>query len=65
MAQIGKDYVNKITHKSQKKKSKVPAKSYLLTEEEQLLQLAQLIIDIHFDQQYEKENSQQSNSRSA
>jgi hypothetical protein len=65
MAQNGKAYENEITLKSQEKKNEAAIASNVLSEDEQLELFAELIIDIYFDQLYEKEKLQQPTSRSA
>jgi len=47
MAQNGKAYVNEATQKDRKKNSEAESTTNFLTEEEQIDQFANLIIDIH------------------
>lgn len=55
MAQNGKAYESEIVANKKIRKPPKDSSSNLLTEEELLGEFAKLIIDIYFDQQYEKE----------
>lgn len=55
MAKNGKAYVNEIVANKKVKNTPEDLSSNLLTEDELLGEFAKLIIDIYFDQQYEKE----------
>ena len=62
MAQNGKAYVNETTPKDQKKNSEAEATTNFLTEEEQINQFANLIIDIYLQTKRKYENGKHSNS---
>ena len=55
MAQNGKAHESEIVANKKNQKPPKDPSSNLLTEEELLGEFAKLIIDIYFDQQYEKE----------
>ena len=59
MARNGKAYDNKIVANEQKVENTEVLPRNLSTEDELLEEFAKLIIDIYFDQQYEKEKQQQ------
>jgi hypothetical protein len=62
MAQNGKAYVNEATQKDRKNNSEAEATTNFLTEEEQIGQFANLIIDIYLQTEYKYENGKHSNS---
>ena len=62
MAQNGKAYVNEATQKDRKKNSEAESTTNFLTEEEQIDQFANLIIDIYLQTEYKYENGKHSNS---
>ena len=59
MARNGKAYDNKIVANEQKVENTEVLPRNLSTEDELLEEFAKLIIDIYFDQEYEKEKQQQ------
>ena len=62
MTQNGKAYVKEATQKDRKKNSEAEATTNFLTEEEQIDQFANLIIDIYLQTEYKYENGKHSNS---
>jgi hypothetical protein len=62
MAQNGKAYVNETNPKDRKKNSEAEAATNFLTEEEQIDQFANLIIDIYLQTEHKYENGKHSNS---
>ena len=62
MAQNGKAYVNQTIQKDRKKNSEAESTTNFLTEEEQINQFANLIIDIYLQTKHKYENGKHSNS---
>ena len=62
MAQNGKAYVNEATQKDRKKNSEAESTTNFLTEEEQIDQFANLIIDIYLQTEHKYENGKHPNS---
>jgi hypothetical protein len=62
MAQNGKAYVKEATPKDRKKNGEAEATTNFLTEEEQIDQFVNLIIDIYLQTEHKYENGKHPNS---